>query len=186
MTNRSTKDFVDTLTLEASDIIGIDGPCGAGKTTLASLIQETYDVEIIHLDDFFLPMELRTPDRLAEIGGNVHYERFLSEVIHGIQSKNSFTYRRFDCHTMAYCDTVTVQQNKPIIIEGAYSLRPDFHSIYTKKIFLTIDHATQKQRLIHRVGETRYKQFEELWIPKEIAYFETFHIQDCADILLSC
>ncbi len=176
--------FIDTLILSPNDILGIDGPCGSGKTTLASLIQEKLDVEIIHLDDFFLPMDLRTSERLSEIGGNVHYERFLSEVIDGIHSEKTFTYRKFSCSTMTYGESVTICQNKPIVIEGSYSLRPDFRSIYTKKIFLTIDHLTQKQRLIHRVGEDRYKQFEELWIPKEVTYFETFHIKDCADILL--
>lgn len=28
------------------------------------------------LDDFFLRMEQRTPERLREVGGNVDYERF--------------------------------------------------------------------------------------------------------------
>ena len=32
------------------------------------------------MDDFFLPMELRTAERLEEPGGNVHYERFSAEV----------------------------------------------------------------------------------------------------------
>lgn len=176
--------FIDSLRFNPHDILAIDGPCGSGKTTLASLISETYSVDVIHLDDFFLPLELRTPTRMKECGGNVHYERFHSEVIEGILSKVPFTYRRFSCATMDYAGSVTIDNNKPIVIEGSYSLREDFRSIYTQKIFLQIDSKTQQQRLIKRVGPERFTQFQELWIPKEEAYFQAYHIKDVADIIL--
>ncbi|MFI3172396.1 MAG: hypothetical protein R3Y58_08545 [Eubacteriales bacterium] len=176
--------FIDNLQLNPTDIFGIDGPCGSGKSTLAARLSAAYDIDVIHLDDFFLPLDIRTPERLAEIGGNVHYERFLSEVIHGIRSQKPFTYRKFSCEIMDYTDNITINNNKPIVIEGSYCLRLDFRSIYTKKIYLEIDATTQKQRLIHRVGAERFQQFETLWIPKESAYFHTFHIKDIADIVL--
>ena len=48
-------------------ILGIDGMCGSGKTTLARLIEDSFqDVVIVHMDDFFLPPELRSPERYAE------------------------------------------------------------------------------------------------------------------------
>ncbi len=180
----SIADFINTLQLTPTDVLGIDGPCGSGKSSLAMQLADTYDLDIIHLDDFFLPPELRTQERLAEIGGNVHYERFLSEVINGIRSQQPFTYRRFDCSRMDYSDTVIIKNNKPIVIEGSYCLRLDFRTIYTKKIFLEIDAITQRQRLIHRVGTERFQQFETLWIPKETAYFHTFNIKNHADIIL--
>ncbi len=85
---------------------------------------------------------------------------------------------------MSYVNEVSIKNNKPIVIEGSYSLRPDFRSIYTKKIFLDIDSTTQKQRLIKRVGKENYPQFQDLWIPKENAYFRKFQIREIADILL--
>jgi ABC-type multidrug transport system fused ATPase/permease subunit len=54
--------------------IAIDGMAGAGKTTLASLLSQIFNCAVIHMDDFFLPFEMRTPQRLAQPGGNVHYE----------------------------------------------------------------------------------------------------------------
>ena len=57
-------------------ILAIDGRAAAGKTTLANLLQEYFDGAVIHMDDFFLPLELRTKERYATPGGNVHYERF--------------------------------------------------------------------------------------------------------------
>ncbi len=182
--NMTPEQFLAEFSASPTDIIGIDGPCGSGKSTLASRLSDTFGMDVIHLDNFFLPMELRTPDRLAEIGGNVHYERFLSQVIHGIQSKEPFTYERFDCNIMGISETITIQNNKPIVIEGSYCLRPDFRSIYTKKLFLTIDASTQKQRLIKRVGNVNFEKFQDLWIPKENAYFKQFHISEIADIII--
>lgn len=182
--NTKTDYFIQALKPQPYDVIAIDGPCGSGKSTLASLIANIYDIDIIHLDDFYLPLDLRTEERLSEIGGNVHYERFFKEVIQGILSNKPFTYRQFNCSTMDYCKTITIQNNKPIVIEGSYCLRPDFRSIYTRKLYLDIDENTQKQRLIHRVGEEKFKQFQELWIPKETAYFHHFSIKEIADIIL--
>jgi len=52
-------------------IVAIDGRCGSGKTTLAALIAKEFDCSVFHMDDFFLPPGLRTPERLGEPGGNV-------------------------------------------------------------------------------------------------------------------
>ena len=46
-------------------IVAIDGNCTAGKTTLAGKLAERYDCNVIHMDDFFLRPEQRTPERYA-------------------------------------------------------------------------------------------------------------------------
>ena len=56
--------------------VAIDGPCASGKTTLAALLQRRFDGNVLHMDDFFLRPEQRTPERFAEPGGNVDRERF--------------------------------------------------------------------------------------------------------------
>lgn len=62
-------------------IIAIDGQCTSGKTTLAAALADCYDCNVFHMDEFFLRPEQRTPERFAELGGNVDYERFLEEVL---------------------------------------------------------------------------------------------------------
>lgn len=52
------------------------------------------------MDDFFLPPELRTAERLSQPGGNVHYERFSAEVADGILRGKPFEYSVFDCSIM--------------------------------------------------------------------------------------
>ena len=46
-------------------IIAIDGRCAAGKTTLAARLAKELGGDVIHMDDFFLPLELRTEERFG-------------------------------------------------------------------------------------------------------------------------
>jgi len=62
-------------------VVVLDGFCASGKSTLAYFLQEIFAARLIHMDDFFLPPEKRTPERFAQPGGNVDYERFRTEVI---------------------------------------------------------------------------------------------------------
>lgn len=171
--------------IEKKSIIAIDGRCASGKTTLAEKISNIYDVDIIHMDDFFLPRELRYEKRLSECGGNVHYERFYEEVISNLKNKNMFSYRIFQCKSMQYIASCNVYNKKAIIIEGAYSLRPEFRYVYDLKVFKDISKEKQSQRIIKRNGLDKYRIFENQWIPKEEEYFKEFSIKDCSDIVIN-
>lgn len=170
--------------IEEKGVIAIDGRCASGKTTLVNTLSTLYDVEVIHMDDFFLPKELRTEARLAECGGNVHYERFYEEVICNLRKQEGFTYRKFDCKRMGYTCSYTISNEKAIIIEGAYSLRPAFQAHYDLKVFKDIAKEEQAERIVRRNGLEQYEVFKKLWIPKEEAYFEKFNIKKLSDIII--
>ena len=153
-------------------IIAIDGKCTSGKTTLAAKLAEHYDCNVFHMDDFFLRPEQRTPERYAQVGGNVDYERFQSQVLLPLQSGKTFSYNPFDCHTFTLSAPVCVTPKKLNIIEGTYSHHPYFGDPYDLKILLTVDEGTQRQRILQR-PEFLHKSFFELWIPMENQYFDS-------------
>ena len=74
-------------------IIAIDGGCASGKTTLSKKLAEIYDANVIHMDDFFLPFEMRTEERMKEIGGNFDYCRFKKEVADMLGISQSYISR---------------------------------------------------------------------------------------------
>ncbi len=162
-------------------VIAIDGRCGAGKSTLASKISTFYGFDLIHADDFFLPFEMRTQSRLLECGGNIHYERLYDEVITNLISKTDFTYKKFDCHELAYTDNIFVSCKKPVVIEGVYSMREDFRKAYDTTVFLDINSETQKERIKSRNGDEAYQNFKNIWIPMEEAYINHFKIDEICD-----
>ena len=178
------KNQIDEL-LAAKDtvIVAIDGKCTSGKTTLASKLAEIYDCNVFHMDDFFLRPEQRTPERFAEVGGNVDYERFREEVLLPLKARKSFSYRPFDCITLTLAAPVAVTPKKLNIVEGTYCHHPYFGNPYDLKILLTLDEETQRQRILERPSFLHKRFFEE-WIPMENQYFEVFGISDQSEIIL--
>ena len=165
------KQIDDLLTQKDAVIVAIDGKCTSGKTTLASKLAKLYDCNVFHMDDFFLRPEQRTPERFAEVGGNVDYERFLEEVLLPLKSSKTFSYRPFDCSTFTLSDPVIVTPKRLNIIEGTYSHHPYFGNPYDLKILLTIDEETQRRRILDR-PVFLHKRFFEEWIPMENRYFD--------------
>lgn len=159
-------------------IIAIEGNCASGKTTLSSLFAAYFDCNIIHMDDFFLPPRLRTPSRLAQPGGNIHYERFAEEVMAPLQNGSGVSFRRFCCRIMDYSSTV-YQPSKPLtVIEGSYCMHPKLLPLYDYSVFLTCSYERQIERIRTRNGEEMLKNFMEKWIPMENKYFSTFYVKE--------
>ena len=158
-------------------VVAIDGNCTAGKTTLAGKLAEIYDCNVFHMDDFFLRPEQRTPERYAEVGGNVDYERFMEEVLLPLKTGNAFSYRPFDCSTFTLTQPVDVTPRKLNIIEGTYSHHPYFGDPYDLKIILTVSPEIQRQRILERPAFLHKRFFDE-WIPMENQYFENLGIPD--------
>lgn len=174
------------LLLESKDIviIAIDGKSGSGKTTLANTLSELHDSNVFHMDNFFLRPELKTQERMNEVGGNVDYQRFKRKVLKGILSQNDFMYQIYDCNEMALTDYIIVQPKNLNIVEGSYSMHPTLIESYDFKIFLDIDDETQKERILKRNGPISYKRFIDEWIPKENIYFKEMKIKEKSDLVI--
>ena len=151
-------------------IVAIDGSCAAGKTTLAARLSELYDCNVFHMDDFFLRSEQRTPERYAETGGNVDYERFWEEVLLPLKAGVPFSYRPFDCKTLTMSAPVAVVSRRLNIVEGSYSLHPYFGAPYDLRILLTVSPELQRQRILQRPAHL-HRRFFEVWIPMENRFF---------------
>ena len=174
---------IDALVGQGKPVrVAIDGGSASGKTTLAALIAGNYDANIFHMDDFFLPPERKTPQRLAEPGGNVDYERFAAEVIPRILSGKAFEYHAYSCKTGALT-SVKVAPKPLSIVEGAYSLHPALREGYDLTIFLEIDPAEQSRRIVVRNGAQMHARFMKEWIPLEEKYFAAFGLPESGSLV---
>ncbi len=172
------------LSQNKKTVVSIDGRCASGKSTLAKLLKDILDGEIISTDDFFLPFEKRTPERMAECGGNLDYERFKAEVIEYIHSEKEFTYGVFSCCNGKIESKKKISPKKLIIAEGSYSGHEYFGNPYDIRVFLTADTDSQKKRILARNGEKMLKNFEEKWIPMEEKYFEGQKIKGKSNFII--
>lgn len=183
-TERKVKTFLEIMEHlgEGVHTIAIDGRCASGKSTLAERLAELTGGGVIHMDDFFLPVELRSKARAEEPGGNVHYERFMEEVLPHLKSGERFTYRRFDCHCMDYNGVREVAASRYRIVEGAYSHHPKLGDYADILVFSDVEAEEQLARIRERNGEEAAAQFKARWIPLEERYFEAYDIAGRADL----
>ena len=170
-------------------IIAVDGRAAAGKTTIAKMLAPVIGGEVIHMDDFFLPEEMRTPERLAEAGGNIHYERFTQEVLSNLggSGDREFSYRIFDCRLMDFSGIRIIGPQSKFpwrIVEGAYSHHPTFGDYMDFRLFANVDPAVQLKRIEKRNGKKIAEMYASRWIPMEEKYFEEYKINEKAALVL--
>jgi len=165
-------------------LVALEGGSASGKSTLGAALAKALDAALVHMDDFFLPLELRTPERFAQPGGNVHWERVLAEVLQPLAVGKTPEYGVFDCSVMAVNRTARVEAKDVVIVEGAYSLHPALRDFYDLKVFLSVEEETQKARILARNGEQMLQRFLKEWIPLEKAYFAACEVEDCCDFVL--
>ena len=163
----------DRLERQNVVFVAIDGMCGSGKTHLANLLADLWETEIIRADDFFLPKNMRSEERLNQAGGNVHYER-LAETLAQAAVHRPFDYLRYDCGLDCFTQK-SFSPKRLVIVEGTYSLRAELQRYYDVQVQLNVSKLTQTGRLIAREGMDGYNAFRDRWIPLENRYFQSLN-----------
>ena len=161
-------------------IIGIDGRCASGKTTLSNLLAGYFPSRIFHMDDFYLPVEQRVEGWEQIPCANMDFDRMIETVLHPARNGEAVQYQAYSCREKRLLPPVGLDCQPLTIVEGSYSHYPELMPIYDLTVFLTCSRETQKKRLIVREGE-RYPNYERLWIPLEEGYYRKYHIGEQVD-----
>ncbi|KXS23403.1 phosphoribulokinase [Bifidobacterium dentium] len=181
---KSAIDRVERLLAEGRcAFVAIDGPCASGKTVFAASLHERFGGNVLHMDDFFLRPEQRTPERFAEPGGNVDRERFEAEVLKPLAAGKAVRYRPWDCHTGDFATSRSVEPAALTVVEGSYSMHPALRGYYDLTMCLIVDPSERLRRLEAR-NPRMLQRFINEWIPLENRYFESTNTQGSADLLV--
>lgn len=169
---------------EGSGIVALDGPSASGKSTLAGLLHSVYGCPVIPMDDFFLPRERASKTRLGEIGGNLDRERFLEEVVSPLLSGQGIRYRVFDCSTQDFSGIRKIPSSPLLVVEGVYSLHPQFRALYSLSVFLEVKPLVKWIRIFRRNKGRIGLSFRHLrkWLPLENRYFRSLNLAKTADL----
>ena len=174
---------IDKKAKENSIVVSIEGSSASGKTTFGNTLKDIYDCNLFHMDDFFLQLHQRTKERLNTPGGNIDSERFLEEILVPLSQKQDINYHKFKCSDMMLEKQNTVPFKNITIIEGAYSMHPDFQKYYDISAFLDISEDFQKKRILKRNPDMA-DRFFHIWIPLEHKYFNAFNIKEKCDFII--
>jgi len=164
-------------------LVSIDGNCGSGKTTLASLIAELMPCNVLHMDDYYLPVMARPVDWNTKPGGNIDYDRFRQEVLEPVRRGEPIICRAFDCGSQTLQPAQTLPEHPLTIIEGSYSQHPDLRDGYALTIFVSCEKNEQLHRLTAREG-SYVETFLQRWIPMEERYHKACAVKEHAMVVV--
>lgn len=169
-------------------VAAIDGRCGSGKSTVADVARDVCGAVVIRADDFFLPPHMRTPERLAEPGGNLDRERFYDEVVSKLADGDAFSYGVFDCSCGEITSRVTVPSAAEaplVVVEGAYCQHPAFGGYADLRVFCDVVPDVQLRRIGERDGDDAIAAFRDRWIPMEEKYLKAYSIAGRCSLTLA-
>lgn len=161
-------------------IIAIDGPSCSGKTTFSNYLSKN----VVHIDDFYLPLNLRTKEIMDTLGGNINFNRLIKEIIIPYKDNKEIIYRPYDCHKCKYLEPIKLANNENLIIEGAYSHHPILSKYIDYKIFIGIDSNTQRKRILIR-NKDNANDFFNIWLKREEDYFKQLNIKESSDLVMN-
>ena len=155
---------------DAPVLLGIDGRCGSGKTTLANWLAQQLHCPVLHTDDFYLPLSARCEGWQQQPGANMDFYRLRQEVLQPLLCAQPAQYRAYSCAAGAFLPPTPLPSAPLTILEGSYSLHPALQTEFAVRVFVTCPPDVQAARLQAREG-ARYAQFVQRWIPLEEGYF---------------
>jgi len=160
----------------AGRIVAIDGPAGAGKTTLANRLKENIKearVEIVHMDDLYDGWQ----SALTPALGKVLDINICSPVSQG----KPFKYRKYDWLESKFGPLLEFSFPDILILEGVGAGQKTIRKFLDELIWIEISAQVGLQRVLQRDGAYLEKEME-IWQMRENFHFAADNTRDCATI----
>lgn len=164
-------------------IVAIEGPACSGKSTLAEQLSASFEAELVHIDDFFVPFDERSFRNKGLPMANIDWERLIDQILS--ENRKTVPYWRYDCSNHCFVEKKKIDRSKRLIVEGVSSLRDELYRYFDFSVFLTIESSVQKERLLRREPEWKLEKWFSEWLPAEEEYFDSVHPENRADIVVS-
>src|SRR5579875_2493990 len=154
-------------------VIAIDGPGGAGKSTLAERLSDALgNTPILHTDDF------------ASWDNPVDWwPRVITEVLEPLSVNQSGRYQRYDWPSRATAEWHDVPPAPYVILEGVSASREAFRPYLCYTIWVETPREERLRRGLERDGMDA-RELWEGWMAEEDAYIEREHPVRRADIVV--
>lgn len=143
----------------ATRIIAVDGPGGAGKSTLAARLSAALDsAPVVHTDDFAsweIPLEW--------------WPRLLAQVLEPLGQDRPARYQRYDWNARSLAEWHDLSPTRYVILEGVSASREAFRRFLSYTIWVETPREERLRRGLARDGEEA-RALWEAWMADEDAY----------------
>lgn len=158
-------------------VVALDGPSGAGKTTLASGVElalaPSGPVSVVHMDHLYPGW-----DGLAQAP-----ELLTTEVLEPLAKGHPAAYRIWSWVREEWAGTREVPPCRFLVVEGCGSSVGPAGSYAAVSVFVDADVALRMRRGIERDGEAYRPQWQR-WADQETALFTADATREHADLVL--
>lgn len=171
-------------------VVALDGRSGTGKSTLAEWMAGQLGGIRVDQDDFYAGGDIDEWRRLTsreKADRVIDWRRVRGEVLLPLREGQGASWRPFDWDTMIGLapETITVPPSGLVILDGAYSARPELADLIDLSILVTLDDAVRRERLRLREGEDLVSCWHTVWDEAEDYYFGTIRPPEAFDLVIS-
>ncbi|GAB7007611.1 AAA family ATPase [Nocardioides sp. AN3] len=161
-------------TLGPGRLICVDGPTGAGKSTLAQALADLVpDATVV-----------RTDELLAGWSGLPALAATVRDVLAPLSRGLPGTWRRWDWHASGWAETREVAPGGVLVLEGVGSWSPYVARWVTTLVWMDAPLDLRRRRGIERDGDD-FAPFWDQWARDEAALFDRDRTREHADLTIT-
>jgi uridine kinase len=169
----------DASSASKRPIIAIDGPAGAGKTTLAEHLSAAlslkYKCSVIHMDDLYNGWDNAFDHHLSDsllLAAQAHIEGGSISLPHYLWNSGEYSQPQ----EVRSCDL--------LIFEGVGSFQSIVRPYITTSIWVDIDEEVGLERVLSRDGDQHSSQMHQ-WLTAQAQHFLLEKSKESADFILT-
>ena len=169
-------------------LVALDGRSGAGKSTLAGQVGAQVGALVIDGDDFYRGGTDASWEGLGpaeKVDQVIDWERQRS-LLAQLRRGEAATWQPYDWEADdgRRGATVTAGPAAVVILDGAYSARPELSDLYSLRVLLDVTRDIRRARLLLREGERYRAEWEARWEEAEDLYFDVLMPATAFDLVL--
>lgn len=177
-------------------LVALDGGSGAGKSTLAVLIANEFNAALVQSDDFYAAdvphaeWETRTPaERATHV---IDWRRLRAEALEPLCAGQPALWQTYDFEAVRpdgtypmRADFVKCQPADVILLDGAYSSRPELSDLIGLSVLVDVPIAVRHERLAARESGDFLAAWHERWDAAEAYYFAHIRPKSVFDLIVT-